>query len=62
LGAQLVGLKSRLTQLMSQFDVPGAVVGVLHHDEIHVVGSGITSLDTKLPVTPDTVFQIGSNT
>ena len=42
--------------------VPGAVVGVLHQGEIKTAGLGVTSVDHPLPVTPDTLFQIGSIT
>ena len=62
LSSRLAGLRSRLDQLMTQHRVPGAVVGVLDRDELHVVASGVTNVDTGVPVTEDTIFQIGSNT
>jgi CubicO group peptidase (beta-lactamase class C family) len=40
--------------------VPGASVGVLHDGAIYAGGVGITSVEHPLPVTPETLFQIGS--
>lgn len=42
--------------------VPGAALGILHNDEEYACGLGVTSLENPLPVTPDTLFQIGSIT
>jgi len=42
--------------------VPGASVGVLHEGEIRTVGLGVTNADHPLPVTDDTLHQIGSIT
>lgn len=47
---------------MKAHKVPGAVVGVLHQGEIKTAGLGVTNVDHPLPVTPDTLFQIGSIT
>src|SRR5439155_116864 len=44
--------------LLGAFEV-GAV---LHDGEIFEAAAGVTNLDTKVPVTTDTVFQIGSMT
>ena len=41
---------------------PGAAVGVLHEGEERTAGFGITSVENPLPVTPETLFQIGSIT
>ena len=40
--------------------VPGAAVGVLHNSNSYVAGVGVTSVEHPLPVTPQTLFQIGS--
>lgn len=40
--------------------VPGAAVGLLRDGVVETFGYGVTSLETKQPVTPDTLFQIGS--
>ncbi len=40
--------------------VPGAVVGVLHRGEESVFATGVSSVDTGLPVDAGTLFMIGS--
>ncbi|RPI58096.1 MAG: class A beta-lactamase-related serine hydrolase, partial [Chloroflexi bacterium] len=47
---------------MKAHSVPGAVVGVLHQGEMRTAGFGVTSVENPLPVTADTLFQIGSIT
>ncbi len=42
------------------WNVPGISVGVLSGGEVDSRGYGITSIDTRHPVTADTQFQIGS--
>lgn len=42
--------------------VPGLAVGLAIGDETHTAAFGVTSVDHPLPVTPDTLFQIGSIT
>ena len=39
---------------------PGAAVGVLHQGVAYVAGVGVTNVEHPLPVTPETLFQIGS--
>ncbi|HET6909946.1 MAG TPA: serine hydrolase [Mycobacteriales bacterium] len=62
LASRTRGLQARLAQLCEQYDVPGAAATVLHGDEVVTVVHGIRSVDSNEPVTPQTVFQIGSNT
>ena len=40
--------------------VPGAAIGVLHGGNMYAAGVGTTSVEHPLPVTPQTLFQIGS--
>lgn len=40
--------------------VPGIAVAILHDGEVTANGYGVASLETEYPVTPDTMFQIGS--
>ncbi|MBN1137186.1 MAG: beta-lactamase family protein [Anaerolineae bacterium] len=47
---------------MKAHGVPGAVVGILHQGEIQATGFGVTNVEHPLPITPDTLFQIGSIT
>jgi CubicO group peptidase (beta-lactamase class C family) len=40
--------------------VPGAAVGVLYGGETYTAGLGVTNAEHPLPVTAETMFQIGS--
>ncbi len=44
----------------ARHQVPGAALGVLHDGVMYVGGVGITNVENPLPVTPRTLFQIGS--
>lgn len=47
---------------MKKRKIPGSTVGVYHNGKEFIAGFGKTSIEHPLPVTPDTLFQIGSNT
>lgn len=47
---------------MEQHEVPGVAIGLLAGGETYMEGFGVTSLTNPLPVTPETLFQIGSTT
>ena len=47
---------------MKRIKIPGASIGVWYEGQEHVAGFGKTSIEHPLRVTPDTLFQIGSNT
>jgi CubicO group peptidase (beta-lactamase class C family) len=47
---------------MARLRVPGVAVGLLHEDHKYLAGIGVTNTRHPLPVTPDTLFQIGSIT
>lgn len=47
---------------MSKTHVPGVAVGILDRGRIYTNGYGVTNVDHPLPVTGDTLFQIGSTT
>jgi CubicO group peptidase (beta-lactamase class C family) len=53
-------LERTLAERADAYAVPGAVVGVLSGDEIEVATWGMANLATRVEVTPDTLFQIGS--
>jgi CubicO group peptidase (beta-lactamase class C family) len=55
-------LKEFVAQVMEERGVPGVAVGVLHEGEIVADGFGVTNVDHPLPVTDETLFQIGSIT
>ncbi len=48
--------------LMNRLPIPGVALGVMHGDEEHAMGFGVTSIKHPLPITPDTLFQVGSIT
>lgn len=47
---------------MRRLGVPGVAVGIRHGDHSYLAGYGVTSMENPLPVTADTLFQIGSTT
>jgi CubicO group peptidase (beta-lactamase class C family) len=55
-------LDAKIRDLMRTHRVPGVAVGVLADGEEHWACHGVTSLENPLPVTPETLFQIGSTT
>lgn len=55
-------LQSRLAELAAELRVPGAACGVLEGGETVVATTGVANVATRAPVTPDTLFQIGSIT
>ena len=52
----------RIVSEMRRLQVPGVAVGILHKGKEFVHGFGITNVEHPLPVTVDTLFQIGSIT
>ena len=56
-------LDTEIERLMTSGDVPGAAVVVLEDGKVtHIRGFGVTNVETKVPVTPDTLFRLGSTT
>jgi CubicO group peptidase (beta-lactamase class C family) len=56
-------LQTLLDELAAEHGVPGATAGVLVGDELTVAATGTTKLDADgVPVTPDTIFLLGSIT
>ncbi len=53
-------LNACVLQELGRWTVPGAAVGIYQDGETRVHGIGVTSLETRQPVTPDTLFQLGS--
>ncbi len=49
-------------EAMQHFHVPGVVLGLWHDGAEHTAGFGVTSIEHPLPVTADTLAQIGSIT
>lgn len=55
-------LRERAAARLAALRIPGAAVAVLHQGRVDAAGLGVTSVDNPLPVTADTLFQIGSIT
>jgi CubicO group peptidase (beta-lactamase class C family) len=62
MSTQYQALNRKIRDLMQAHRVPGVAVGVLADGAEHWVCHGVTSIENPLPVTPDTLFQIGSTT
>jgi CubicO group peptidase (beta-lactamase class C family) len=60
--SKLTEIQAALDALAKQHKVPGASLGILSGKEYLEFVTGVANLDTQLPVTSDTHFQIGSNT
>jgi CubicO group peptidase (beta-lactamase class C family) len=54
------GLCQRLTADMKRLRIPGVAIGVWRKGKEYTAGFGVTSVENPLPVTPDTLFQVGS--
>lgn len=53
-------IAARIEQEMKRLRVPGVSLGIYHNGKERTAGFGVTSVENPLPVTPDTLFQIGS--
>lgn len=53
-------LCSQIVSDMKRLNVPGVSIAVWHGNDVHSAGFGVTNVDNPLPVTADTLFQIGS--
>lgn len=58
----LSGLDAQVREVMARYGVPGLALGLRRGGQVELRGYGVTSLETSQPVTPDTLFQIGSIT
>jgi CubicO group peptidase (beta-lactamase class C family) len=54
------GVLAFASELMEKYGVPGVVVGIKHGGETRAAGLGVTNVDHPLPVTDETLFQVGS--
>src|SRR5437660_512936 len=55
-------LEAALEQGMAEMHVPGAAVGVIVDGAEHIICRGVTNAHHPLPVTAETIFQVGSTT
>lgn len=59
----LNGLDEFISSVMNQWKVPGLAIAVIHNDQVILSkGYGYRDVEKKLPVTPKTLFAIGSIT
>ena len=55
-------LRTLLDTLTRQYGVPGAAIAVWSGGEMKEAAAGVCNIETKVPATPETLFQIGSIT
>lgn len=53
-------ISQRVQKEMKRLNVPGVAIGVYHKGKEWSTGFGVTSMEHPLPVTSDTLFQVGS--
>ena len=53
-------ITQRIAKEMKRLKVPGIALGIYHKGREWTAGFGVTSVENPLPVTPDTLFQVGS--
>lgn len=55
-------VEQAVTHLMREQHVPGLAIGIIQHGQVvYTRGFGVANVSTGQPVTPDTVFQMGSD-
>ncbi len=60
---KLKGLDPTIEKILKDWNVPGCGIGIVIKDKlVFAKGYGYRDLEMKLPVTPNTLFQIASNT
>lgn len=60
--AILEPLNHQIHHLMQTLRVPGVALGLILDGQAYTAGYGVTSIENPLPVTAETLFQIGSTT
>jgi CubicO group peptidase (beta-lactamase class C family) len=55
-------LRAKVRAGMKKFKVPGVALGLVYRGKTHLICEGVTSISNPQPVTPETLFQIGSTT
>ena len=62
-GKDFSDLEKAILAELKERNAPGAAVAIISHNEIiFAKGFGVANVETNMPVTPDTLFQIGSIT
>ncbi|MEV4128366.1 serine hydrolase domain-containing protein [Nocardia sp. NPDC049707] len=55
-------LQARVAELLTEYAIPSAAIGVLHEGEIAEFAIGVKNVETREPATTDTIYQCGSMT
>jgi CubicO group peptidase (beta-lactamase class C family) len=55
-------IRARVSELLSEYRIPSAAIGVLRDGEITDLAVGVRDLSTEEPATTDTIYQCGSMT
>lgn len=55
-------LDEKVRSAMEYYGIPGVALGLAYGDKEYLAGYGVTNIENPLPVTPETLFQIGSTT
>jgi CubicO group peptidase (beta-lactamase class C family) len=53
-------ISSQIKKEMQRLQIPGVAFAIWHKGREYSEGFGVTSIENPLPVTPDTLFQVGS--
>jgi CubicO group peptidase (beta-lactamase class C family) len=60
---KLKGFENTIEKILKDWNVPGCGIGIVYKNKlVFAKGYGYRDLEKKLPVTPNTLFQIASNT
>lgn len=55
-------LRARVAELLAEYGIPSAAIGILHGGETVELAVGVRNVETGEPATTDTVYQLGSMT
>ncbi|WP_067536248.1 serine hydrolase domain-containing protein [Nocardia crassostreae] len=58
----LDSVRGRLAELLAEYRIPSAALGVLHEGRVTELAVGIKDVTTREPATTDTIYQCGSMT
>ncbi len=59
---RLQGIDQTIEKILKDWNVPGCGIGIVYKDKlVFAKGYGYRNMEKKLPVTPNTLFQIASN-
>jgi CubicO group peptidase (beta-lactamase class C family) len=58
----LAQLRAHVSELLAQYGIPSAAIGVLHDGQVADFAVGVTNVSTGQPATTDTIYQCGSMT